>query len=369
MVDSPGYLATYLSTISGTEQTEVRSAILTLLGAAAIATLLGNAAVQSGDRGDIVVSGSTWSIDAMAVTYSKIQDVTSGRVLGRKTAGAGQVEELTTSDLKTLLAYGTAADKLVGTGAGQVPVLDGSGLLDVSIIPAVAITDTFVVSSQVAMLALTAEKGDIAIRDDVNKTFVLSSNSPSTLADWKELLSPTGAVVSVAGLSGTISASALRTALTLDSASSPQFVGIEIGHASDTTITRSGAGIIAVEGVEVPTISSAHTLTNKRITHRVGSTASGATITADSDAYDQYNVTALAVAATIAAPSGTPTDGQDLFFRFKDNGTARGLTWNAIFRAVSVILPTTTVINKVLYAWARYNAADTKWDVILVRQE
>jgi hypothetical protein len=41
---------------------------------------------------------------------------------------------------------------------------------------------------------------------------------------------------------------------------------IEVGHASDTTVSRSSAGIIAVEGVAVPTISSADTLSNKTLT-------------------------------------------------------------------------------------------------------
>ena len=40
---------------------------------------------------------------------------------------------------------------------------------------------------------------------------------------------------------------------------------IELGHASDTTIARASAGVISVEGVAVPTISSASTLTNKTI--------------------------------------------------------------------------------------------------------
>ena len=40
---------------------------------------------------------------------------------------------------------------------------------------------------------------------------------------------------------------------------------IELGHASDTTIARASAGVISVEGVVVPTISSASTLTNKTI--------------------------------------------------------------------------------------------------------
>jgi hypothetical protein len=42
--------------------------------------------------------------------------------------------------------------------------------------------------------------------------------------------------------------------------------GIELGHASDTTITRVSAGRIAVEGVNVVTTSSTDTLTNKTLT-------------------------------------------------------------------------------------------------------
>lgn len=41
---------------------------------------------------------------------------------------------------------------------------------------------------------------------------------------------------------------------------------LEVGHASDTTITRVSAGVIAVEGVTIPTISSTNTLTNKTLT-------------------------------------------------------------------------------------------------------
>jgi hypothetical protein len=43
------------------------------------------------------------------------------------------------------------------------------------------------------------------------------------------------------------------------------FDGIEVGHASDTTLSRSAAGVLAVEGVAIPTISSTSTLENKTI--------------------------------------------------------------------------------------------------------
>jgi hypothetical protein len=40
------------------------------------------------------------------------------------------------------------------------------------------------------MLTLTAERGDVAIRTDVNQTFILSAEPAATLANWKQLLFP-----------------------------------------------------------------------------------------------------------------------------------------------------------------------------------
>lgn len=75
-------------------------------------------------------------------------------------------------------------------------------------------------------------------------------------------------------------------------------------------------------------------------------------------------MTALAQAATFAAPSGSPVDGNLLMVRIKDNGTARALSWNAIYRAGDTTLPTTTVISKTMYLMFVYNSADSKWDLI-----
>jgi len=120
---------------------------------------------------------------------------------------------------------------------------------------------------------------------------------------------------------------------------------------------------------ETATISDLQTMTNKRITSRVSTVASTATLTVASDDVDVALVTAQAAALTIAAPTGTPTPGQQLILRVKDNGTARALTWNAVFRAFGTALPVTTTLGKTLYARALWNAADSKWDVVQVIQE
>lgn len=84
--------------------------------------------------------------------------------------------------------------------------LDSSGKVNPSQLPAIAITDTFVVASQAAMLALSAETGDVAVRTDLNKSYILKGTNPTVLADWQELLTPTSSVTTVFGRSGAVTA-------------------------------------------------------------------------------------------------------------------------------------------------------------------
>lgn len=109
-----------------------------------------------------------------------------------------------THPIAMITGLGTAASKDVGTSSGQIPILGASGKLDNSILPALAITDTYVVNTQAAMLALTAETGDICVRTDLNKSFILKAEPASTLTNWHELLTPTDTVTSVAGKTGVV---------------------------------------------------------------------------------------------------------------------------------------------------------------------
>lgn len=101
---------------------------------------------------------------------------------------------------------------------------------------------------------------------------------------------------------------------------------------------------------------------------RVQTVTSSATVTA-TDSNDLVTITAQAEALTLANPTGTPTEGQPLMFRIKDNGTARAITYGAQFRAIGVTLPTTTTISKTTYLGCVYNSTDTKWDVVGVNTE
>jgi hypothetical protein len=113
-------------------------------------------------------------------------------------------------------------------------------------------------------------------------------------------------------------------------------------------------------------VAATAAITSARINPRVSTSSSTGSITPDIQANDQYNVTALATALTINAPTGTPVDGNKLTFRLLDNGTARALTWNATYTAIGTVLPATTTANKTTYVGCSYNAFNARWDVIAV---
>jgi len=75
-----------------------------------------------GNRGSITVTNDkdTWTINDQAVTYAKIQNVSAtDRILGRSSAGAGAVQEITcTAAGRALIDDATAADQRTTLGLG-----------------------------------------------------------------------------------------------------------------------------------------------------------------------------------------------------------------------------------------------------------
>jgi len=189
-------------------------------------------------------------------------------------------------------------------------------------------------------------------------TGVATANTVSTLVQ-RDASGNFAAGTITAALTGNASTA---TNLVVSTSSVVSLGTIELGAATDTTLSRSAAGVLSVEGVVVDTVSAANTLTNKRITRRIGTTTSTATPSIDCGLYDQYNITALAVAITGVTVTGTPTDGQELIVRIKGDATPRTITWGASFSTSGLgTLLATTAASKTHLVRFLYDTVAVKW--------
>ena len=157
---------------------------------------------------------------------------------GSVSANSQKITNLATATTSTDAINKDYVDSKIGAANG-IASLDAGGKVPASELPDIAISNTSVVVSEAAMLALTAEVGDIAVRTDVNKTFILKTAGASTLANWQELLTPTDAVTSVDGQTGVVDLS-----------------GNYVNVTGDTMSGALAMGTNKITGLGTPTVST-----------------------------------------------------------------------------------------------------------------
>lgn len=155
--------------------------------------------------------------------------------------------------------------------------------------------------------------------------------------------------------------------VTVNDAGDTITVAVDTAAIDERARDAVGAALTAGPGIVIAVNDAGDTITVSSEPN-ILTVASAATVT-PTFAYDQVNITAQAAGLTIANPTGTAVDGHGILIRIKDNGTARAISWGTQYRAFNDALPTTTTISKTMYVGIVYNAADTKWDVLGVRQE
>ena len=75
----------------------------------------------------------------------------------------------------------------VGNSAGKIPQIDGSGKLETSIMPDLAITDVHIVANEQEMMNLNVQKGDVVVVENgpqhQNQTFMCKNHTATTQND------------------------------------------------------------------------------------------------------------------------------------------------------------------------------------------
>ena len=240
---------------------------------ASIAATLKNSGVTAGtytkvtvDAKGIVTAATNVSADDMPsnIPVSKITGLGTAATVNTGTAegnvpviGTGNTLDVSVIPdiaLSKVTGAGTAASKNTGTAEGEVPILGAEGKLDEAVLPALAITDTFEVEDEEAMLALDAQKGDVAVRSDISKSFILKATPASTLANWVELRTPTDTVLSVNSKTGAV---VLTTDDIAEGSTNQYFTDERAKTVFDTNFAEAFSG--ALDGITTDDVTEGET--------------------------------------------------------------------------------------------------------------
>ena len=197
--------------------------------------------------GDVTGSGTgsfAATIANNAVSNAKLATVATATFKGRTTAGTGNVEDLTPTQATALLDA-AVGDSGSGGTKGLVPAPSAGSATkflrgDMTYQTISGGGDALTTNPLSQFAATTSSQLAGVISDETGTGALVFANSPTLVTP--ALGTPgSGTLTNCTGLpqAGTVG---------LTTADSPQFAGLNIGHASDTTITRTGAGDIAVEG-------------------------------------------------------------------------------------------------------------------------
>lgn len=168
-------------------------------------------------------------------------------------------------------------------------------------------------------------------------------------------------------LYGTDGSAAARLLFSVLCHSGSSTLDFAVSITAPTQTTADNSTLVATTAFVQANIA-ALSATYQPLTPRVQTVTSAATVT-PTWTNDLVAITAQAVGLTLANPSGSPSGGQGIVIRIKDNGSPQTIAYGTQYRAVGVTLPTTTVASKNLYLGVIWNATDSNVDVVSVAQE
>jgi hypothetical protein len=299
---------------------------------------------------------------------------TGAHTLGLTTSANTSVTLPTTGTLATLAGSETFTNKTLTSPVISTITNTGTLTLPTSTDTLVgrATTDTLT-NKTLTSPTLTTPALGVATATSINKVAITAPATGSTLtiADGKTLTASNtltftgtdassvafgagGTVLYSGGALGTPSSGTLTNATGLPvsgiTASTVTAIGvgsIELGHATDTTIARSAAGVVTIEGVEVVTLSRTQTLTNKTLTSPtlttpVLGTPSSGTLTSCTGLPVSTGISGLGTGVATALAVNTGSAGAVVLFNGALGTPSSGTLTNATGLPVSGITSSTS---------------------------
>jgi hypothetical protein len=278
-----------------------------VLGSFTSAQLLAALTDETGSGAAVFANSPTLVTPALgtpsALVGTNITGTASGLTAGNVTTNANLTGHITSVGNAAVLGSFTSAQLLAAltdeTGSGAAVFATSPTLVTPTLGVATA--------TSVNKVTITAPATGSTLTIANGKTLTASNTLTFTGTDSSSVaFGAGGTVLYSGGALGTPSSGTLTNATGLPvsgiTASTSTALGVgsvELGHATDTTLSRSSAGVLAVEGVVVPTVSSTNTLTNKTI--------SGASNTLSNIANSSLTNSAITLAGTSVALGGSFT--------------------------------------------------------------
>jgi len=201
----------------------------------------GTGVIQMKGNFSVLAGKNIMSSDGNAINYSDDIDMNGNSITGLPAPSAGT--DVATRDYVT--TYSSNASNL------------STGTIPTSVLPPIALTTTQTASSEVAMLSLTTQEGDVVIRTDESRSYIRNAGTSGTMSDFNELATPTDSVLSVNGETGAVTinqdevldgSTYVRTQNDLTDTLLSKLNGIENNATADMTAAQLLTSIKTVDG-------------------------------------------------------------------------------------------------------------------------